>query len=170
MPAKVIILSGSMGCGKTTVMGEASDLLSIHQIAHACIDLDAVGAVLVPPDIAARLVGRNLAAVYANFVSAGIHHVLVAEPIESREQLDQLRDAMPGAEIVVCRLTAALVTLEERLRTREPGMHQAQFIARSRELDQVLDRAHVEDFVVVNDSRNVTDVAREVLRRAGWLA
>jgi hypothetical protein len=27
----------------------------------------------------------------------------------------------------------------------------------------------VEDFTVVNDQRSVTDVAREVLERAGWI-
>ena len=76
---------------------------------------------------------------------------------------------MAGAEIVVCRLTAALATMERRLRVREPGMNQAKLLARARELQQVLDAAQVEDFTVVNDDRSVTAVALEVLERAGWL-
>jgi predicted kinase len=170
MPTKVIILSGSMGCGKTTVLGEASDVLSSHHIAHACVDLDAIGMVLIPENMAADIVRRNLASIYANFMSAGVSHVLLAEAVENRQELDELRGAMAGAEIVVCRLTAALATMESRLRVREPGMNQARFVARARELEAVLDAAQLEDFTVVNDNRSVTAVAHEVLERAGWLA
>jgi len=53
---------------------------------------------------------------------------------------------------------------------REPGMHQATFVARARELQHVLDAAQLEDFTIVNDDRSVTEVARDVLERAGWLA
>jgi hypothetical protein len=169
MPTKVIILSGSMGCGKTTILGEASDVLATHHIAHACIDLDAIGAVLIAEDLAADLVQRNLAGIYANFISAGVSHVLLAEAVENRRDLDNLRGAMPEAEIVVCRLTAGLATMKGRLRVREPGMTQAKLVARACELQQVLDAAQVEDFTVVNDDRSVTAVALEVLERAGWL-
>jgi hypothetical protein len=48
-------------------------------------------------------------------------------------------------------------------------MNRAKFVARARELQQVLDAAQLEDFTVVNDGRSVTDVAHEVLQRAGWL-
>jgi hypothetical protein len=37
---KVLVISGSMGSGKTTVLGEASDLLTMANILHAAIDLD----------------------------------------------------------------------------------------------------------------------------------
>ena len=36
----LLIISGSRGAGKTTVLSEASDLLSLAGIAHAAIDLD----------------------------------------------------------------------------------------------------------------------------------
>ena len=159
-----------MGCGKTTVLGEASDVLSTHHIAHACVDLDAIGTVLIPENMAADVTRRNLAGIYANFISAGVSRVLLAEAVENRQELDELRGAMAGAEIVVCRLTAALATMESRLRVREPGMNQARFVARARELEAALDAAQLEDFTVVNDNRSVTAVAHEVLERAGWLA
>jgi len=170
MPIKVIVLSGSMGCGKTTVMGEASDLLATQHIAHAYIDLDAIGTVSIARETDADLRQRNLAAFYANFASAGVSHLILALALEARGELDDLRQAMPGATIVVCRLTASVATMEGRLRVREPGMHQATFVARARELQHVLDAAQLEDFTVLNDDRNVTEVARDVLERAGWLA
>jgi hypothetical protein len=46
---------------------------------------------------------------------------------------------------------------------------QQQFVARVAELETLLDRAGVEDFAIGNAGRSVTDVAREMLTRAGWL-
>jgi hypothetical protein len=169
MPIKAIILSGSMGCRKTTVMGEASDILATRHISHGRVDLDALGTVLIPEKTVAEVVQPNLAAIYANFVSAGVNHLLPAEAVGTRRELDALRRAMPDSEIVVCRLTAALATIERRLRVREPEMNQAKFVARARELQQVLDVAQLEDFTVVNDKRSVTDVAHQCSRElAGW--
>jgi hypothetical protein len=48
-------------------------------------------------------------------------------------------------------------------------MLQEQLIRRVAELDGTLDAAAVEDFSVLNDDRSVTEVAREMLVRAGWL-
>jgi hypothetical protein len=62
------------------------------------------------------------------------------------------------------------VPLLNRLRTREPGMFQSQALARSRELETILNATGVEDFIVDNDGdRPITEVAREVLTRADWL-
>ena len=40
---ELLIISGSMGSGKTTVLFEASDILASRDVAHAAIDLDALG-------------------------------------------------------------------------------------------------------------------------------
>jgi hypothetical protein len=170
MPVNVILLTGSMGCGKTTVLGEASDILLERAAPHAVIDLDAIGTVLLPGDEAQQLEFRNLSAIYGNFVDAGISRVLVAEAIESRDQLERLRQVLGRCQLVVCWLTAALDTMEHRLRLREPGMLQDRFVTRSRMLQEALEAASLEDFTVVNDRRSITDVAHEVLQRAGWIA
>ena len=34
----------------------------------------------------------------------------------------------------------------------------------------ILDRAHLEDFAIVNENTSLTDVALEVLGRAGWIS
>jgi hypothetical protein len=36
-------------------------------------------------------------------------------------------------------------------------------------VEHLLDTAGAEDFVLVNESASVTDTAREMLRRAGWM-
>ena len=45
----LVLISGSMGSGKTSVLGEASDLLTTNGVVHAAIDLDALGAAHLPP-------------------------------------------------------------------------------------------------------------------------
>ena len=170
MHVNVLVISGSMGSGKTTVLGEVSDLLSARRISHAIIDLDAMAAVGLSKEAAAELSRRNLSAIYSHFIAAGLRHLLLAVAVETRAQLETLREAMPGANLVVCRLTASVPTMEQRLRVREPGIQQERFVARAGELERLLEAAAVEAFTVNNDDRSVTDVARDVLSRAGWPA
>jgi len=44
----LLIITGTMGAGKTAVMAEASDILTRRQIVHAAIDLDALGLAHLP--------------------------------------------------------------------------------------------------------------------------
>ncbi len=167
----VLIISGSMGSGKTTVLSEVSDLLVEADVAHAAIDLDWL-SIMHPPQgqHGKPLMLANLAAVWPVYAAAGAEGLVVARVVEERSDLQQYREAVPGAEPVVCRLEASIDTMQERLRCREPGMFQAQGVARSAALADILRRTRAEDFTVDNGAGcSITDVAREVLSRAGWL-
>ena len=168
MSPRMIVISGSMGSGKTTVLGEASDLLSAAAVAHAAIDLDALGTGAVADAVAREFVYRSLGAIYQNIRRAGIRHVLLAEAVETREELERIRGATAGAQMTVCRLVAPAGVLQARVRARERGMLQQQFVDRARHLDDVLRAAALEDFALPNYARPVTEVARELLQRAGW--
>jgi gluconate kinase len=166
---KVVVISGSMGSGKTTVMAEASDLLTASDIAHAAIDLDALGVGHLRNDAWNDLTYQNLASLWANYSAAGVTKLLIAEAVENRAELDLIRKAIPGSQIIVCRLKVRLETMQQRVFAREPGMLQEQLVARVAALEASLDAAGVEDFSIENDDGAVTDVARAVLVRAGWL-
>src|SRR5437762_7960300 len=168
----VLVISGSMGSGKTTVLGEASDLLGAAEVLHAAIDLDSLALGHLPAAAAASddLLIRNLAAVWHNYAATGITRLLLSEVLDTAAKRERLRQTIPGAEIVVCRLRATFDTMQQRIRLREPGMLQDQFVARIGELEASLDAGRVEDFSVQNDGRSVTEVAREILVRAGWLS
>jgi adenylylsulfate kinase-like enzyme len=170
---KTLVITGSMGSGKTTMIGEVSDLLQRHHLAHAAIDIDAFGNAHDPAggtDLAA-IAYRNVAAAVRNYVDAGLSHFVLAGAIESRAELSKLRDAVNAIDIVVCRLTAPIAVMEHRVRMREPGLWQQKYVARVAELDGVLDAARVEDFSLANDgTRAITEVAEEIVKRVGWLA
>jgi len=165
---RVLLISGSMGSGKTTVMAEASDILAANRIAHAAIDVDEL-AIVHAPDVPDDLVYCNLAAVWGNSASAGVDMLLLAYAVENQAVLNRVQETLPGAEFIVCRLRAPLQTMRQRVRLREPGLLQEKFVARVAELETLLDRAGVEDFAIDNADRSVTEVAREMLTRAGWL-
>ena len=157
-----------MGAGKTNVMGEASDLLTAREIRHAAIDLDAIYLPLLPEPLSRQVQLRNVAAIAKHCRDAGIGRFLLAVAVESGDVLADLRTAFSADEITIARLIAPLETMAARLRGREPGIKQDEFVDRSRSLDAILTAAALEDFTVNNDGRPVTDVARELLERAGW--
>ena len=167
----LLIISGFMGTGKTTVLYEVSNLLEEADMAHAAIDLDCLSSMHpARGQRTERLMFANLAAVWPVYSAAGAERLVVARVVDDRLDLQNYRDAVPGAEPVVCRLEASIETMHHRIRVREPGMMQAQIVARSAPLADLLRRTQAEDFTVDNEEgRSVTDVAREVLTRAGWL-
>ena len=72
--------------------------------------------------------------------------------------------------IGVRRLTASIEAMERRVQLRESGILQSEYVARVAKLNAILDRAHLEDFAVVNENRSLTDVALEMLVKAGWIS
>ena len=158
-----------MGSGKTTVMAEASDILMARGVTHAAIDLDTLGIAYLPGTTLTELVYRNLSSVWTNYAALGIDRLLLAAAVENLVDLNKIRVVLPDAATVICRLTARLKTMEGRVGVREPGMLHDTFVARVAELDAILDAARLEDFSLVNDDRPVSDVAMELLARAGWI-
>ena len=91
------------------------------------------------------------------------------EALEGQTKLEQCRIATSAEETFICRLTANLATMEQRVAAREPGILQAEFVARIGKLNTILDCACLEDFKIANENRSVTEVAHEMLTKAGWL-
>jgi adenylylsulfate kinase len=166
---RVIVITGTMGSGKTTVLAEASDILTACGVAHAAIDLDALGIAHLPDAAPIDLAYRNLSAVWSNYAALGVTRLLLAGAIENRDELNRILAVLPDAAIVLCRLTATLATMQQRVSLREPGMLHDKLVARVSELDEILDRAGLEDFSLSNDDGSVTRVATELLARSGWI-
>jgi hypothetical protein len=167
----LLIITGAMGAGKTSVMGEASDILTLHRVAHAAIDVDALGLASLPTNSGNdEVMYANLRSVCVNYASFGVTRFLLARALESRSELDRYREIVLAANTVVCRLTANIETMERRVKERESGVSQREYVARVAKLNVILDRARLEDLSISTENRSATEVAREMLVRAGWIS
>jgi hypothetical protein len=179
---RLLLITGTMGSGKTTLMAEASDVLIDRGVVHAAIDLDALGIGLMPPSESAvadqradgkprpleDLMYRNLALVWQNYRNAGVTTMVVAAAIDRRD-LPFLQAALDRPDTTICRIRAPLSVMQDRIRLREPGMFQNKGIKRVAELDALLDEAAIEDFTLTNHGQSITDLAVEMLRRARFI-
>jgi hypothetical protein len=159
----VLVVTGPVGVGKTTVASEISEQLAAAGEPHAFVDVDALRwSYPSPPGDRFRvaLAMRNLAAVWANFRAEGARRLVLADVVESRDELGRFDEAVPDAQVQVVRLTAGSKLLVARVRQRHAR--------RAIELAEIMERNRVEDLLVATDDRPVTEIAREILRRSGW--
>ena len=166
----VLAISGSVGVGKTAVLVEIHDILESAHVPHGCVERDALGhSWPAQGRFNEGIIERNLACVARTFIDSGATRIAIAGVIESESDLDSYRRSIPGADIVVCRLTGDLELRQERLRAREIGGGLNWHLARTEELDVIQDASRVADFTVDNGRRPIREVAEEVLRRADWM-
>jgi cytidylate kinase len=169
-PRSLLIITGSMGSGKTAVMAEASDILALRGIPHAAIDLDMLGMAHVPA--AAEnddVMYRNLQAVWHNYAALGVDRLLLARAIEDQAALERCLSAVAAKDVKVCRLNASVETMRRRVGSRESGVGRDKYMERVKSLNKILDHARLENFVIANEGRPLPEVANEVLERARWL-
>jgi hypothetical protein len=171
MSVPVLLISGTVGSGKSTIAAEINDLLAERNIPNAAVDLDAL--VWQWPSTSPwnnDLMFENLAAMWPNYRAHGAERLVLARVLEDRAELDRYRTVIPDAQITVCRLVARQSLREQRLRDRmPPGPSLDWHLARTIDLETILEQHGLEDFVVENGERSVRDVAIEVLVRSGWL-
>ncbi len=167
----VLLITGPVGVGKSTVAAEAARLLREANVPHALVDLAWIEQCWpVPADDPwnERLTHRNLACMWANVRQAGADRLLLVRVLEARSLLRHVVEAVPGAEVTVVRLRAPLAVLRARIRSREAS-NPSWFLGAATHTAKVLEQARVEDHLVDNEDRPVAAVAEEVLRRVGWL-
>jgi len=167
----LLIITGTMGAGKTTVLAEASDILALRDITHAAVDLDTLGLAHLPSTASKDgVMYRNLQSVCKNYASLGVRRLLLARAIEDRAELELCRSVVSAKHTVICRLTASVEAMQERVKIRESGVSQRKYVARVAKLNVILDRARLEDFTITNENRSLTEVAHEMLVKALWIS
>lgn len=170
--ARALLVTGTVGVGKTSVADAMGDLLCEAGVPHAVIDLDRLcQSWPAPPDdrFHFRLLLRNLRCVARNYVDTGATRLVLAGVAENRAQRERYAEAV-DAELNVCRLRLPLATVRERLAARHHGApgELRWHLDRSGELDGVLDEAAVADFTVDATGRSAEATARAVLDTAAW--
>jgi adenylylsulfate kinase len=167
----VLLITGTLGSGKTVLAADIGELLADRKPSTAIIDLDWLGWVSPSPrgsHTIDRLILSNLAAVWPNFLAAGAGRLVMARTILDHELIDGLCEAIGPVDLTIVRVTASSDTIAARLGTRDTGAVLAQHLAEASEFAEVLDEMRAEDFSVSNDGRPIREVSEEIVARAGW--
>jgi adenylylsulfate kinase len=164
----VVVITGPVGAGKSTVAASLCDLLAERQRRNALVDMDYLRW-LHPshPDdrFSERLGGRNLAAIWPNLLAAGATCVVLADVVEDMAQRDTYESLMPGSTVTIVRLNVPLDLIRQRLADRETGVDLEWHRIRALELQAIMDAAGVGDVVIDVGSRLPEEVAKEICDR-----
>jgi adenylylsulfate kinase len=170
-PARAILLTGTMGSGKTAVTIELGERLELGGEPYALVDLDWLGWLQPAPAsllTQRSVLAQNLRLIWPTFREAGVGRLVLARYVEDRAQLDEFRAALPGVELFVVRLVASQAVIERRLRARDSGAQLAEHLAESAAFAARGEANALEDAVVENGDRPLGQVATEVMAAAGW--
>jgi hypothetical protein len=168
----ILLITGPVGIGKSSVLFEAARLLREARIPHAAVDLAQIGEAWPPPADDRwneRLAHRNLACMWSNFREAGAERLLLERVLEARSLLRHVAAAVPGAQITVVRLRAPKEIVEARIRHREQGRDPSWYLEAAAYLVETMERSDIADHVIETANRPVSEVAQDILRMVGWL-
>lgn len=172
MEATALLLTGTVGAGKTTTADRIGQRLRSLDVAHAVIDLDAIRAFWPTPaddPFESEMELRNLAPLASNYLAGGARRLVLAGVCGGRENRARFETAL-GVPLLVCRLRVAAGELDARLRSRHRtdasglGWH----LARAGELDGILDRVEAADVEVHASGMTRDEAAAAVLAAVGW--
>jgi len=167
-----VVLIGSPGVGKSSVLEELATLHDIEAIEHGAIESEQLS--LGRPLLPASSWIRQLETVLSLQRDAGRRRFLLSATVVSAEDLAALRKATAAELLLVVCLSASPETVAARIDAREPDRWpgKAPLIARARALASSTPRLPGIDVVIDTEQRVAQDVAAEILeamRRRGML-
>lgn len=167
----VIVVTGPVGVGKSTIAAAIAERLQVLGLPHALVDLDFLRWCYPRPPgdpFHTALGYSNLAAVWRNCREAGARWLIIADVVEERAALADYHAAIPGAQITIVRLRAPLAVIFERIEHRNTGATPEWDRDRAGVLVAQMERDKVEDFAVETTDRSPEEIALEILARTGW--
>ena len=172
MSVRALLLTGTVGVGKTTVAEAVGDLLRDDAVPNAVVDVDWLRAAWPAPPgdpFHGALALRNLAAVTANYLDAGAVRLVLAGVLETSEDRAAHAAAL-GMPLDVVRLVADPDVVRDRLHRRHHDADEGRrwHLHRAAELHAIQEASAVEDHVVDTTARSTAAVAADALRLCGW--
>jgi adenylylsulfate kinase len=168
---EVMIVTGPIGVGKTTMLEQLAAHLTERRVAHSLIDMDWLRAVRPRPTndpYHSALGYRNLADVARNALAVGATHFVIADVVETRSQRSRYQAAIPGAMVTIVRLTADIDVIRQRIAHRADGDPDPWEADRAAELVGIMSTNNVGDLVIDTTDRTPRQVASDILARLDW--
>lgn len=165
---RAVLITGTYGSGKSTLAEELAEVLEDRAMAHAAIDLDWLMWFDVPGQTDAALDAvfpANLAAVVANYLTAGVRYFVLAGAVRSQADLTEIREAV-GHPVQVVRLVVPLEEIERRLAS-SITTGRVKDLRESPEVLADLEAANIDALDFANDG-DVHDLALRVVEAIGW--
>jgi hypothetical protein len=169
---RALLLTGTVGAGKTTLAKEAGELLRAAGVPHAVIELDWLAWCSPPPgdtSLRRRLLLDNLGSVRRNYEAGAIDRFVLAGSIVSTDHLRAVEEAL-RTRLAVVRVEAPPAVIAARLDRRDPASKTIDSLVHLREFDGRVRAAVPGCPCVENAGADVVGTARRVLRAAGWEA
>jgi hypothetical protein len=165
---RALLLTGTVGVGKTVVAIEAGDQLARGGHHPAVLDLDWLAWLNNRVGVTAdELLLQNLRAVWPNFVTAGADCAVMARVVLNPAFVPAVAEAL-DAEVAVVRLAAPVPVLRERLTRRDQGAELDEHLHLVAGFDRRAAAAVPEAPAVATAGRSIAEIAAEVLRLAGF--
>jgi predicted kinase len=168
----VVVVTGTIGAGKSTIANVASEILHARDIRHGLIEVDSFEGVYPPPDpndpFNNEFGMRNIATLWPAYLDAGITRAIVTMTLESHDDADELLAALGSPPATVVRLDASQEVREERIERREFGDLREHFLKRTGFLAEKMDAAGIGDIVIANEEEPRL-VATRLLEQLGWI-
>lgn len=171
--SEAVLVTGTVGVGKTTVAVEIGVLLSEADVPYAVLDLDWLAWCRPSPEAGAgtaysSLLCENLRSMRVTYESVGIQRFVLAGAVTKLDDLAAVRDALGGMPVKVVLLDAPSSSIIERLAKRDIASKTIETDDDLHAFDERVRSAAVEGFTV----QNVGDpraTASRVLAWAKWL-
>ncbi len=176
LPTRVLVINGTIGAGKTATAAAVHDVLAQEDARSAFIDADYLCQAAPMPESDAygqELLFANLEAVAPNYRTRGYGCVVIARVVEDARDRDRYASVFAGpggrAHVSIVRVTASEEARRARIAAREPeGYWRELCLARTVELDDILEDLDLDDGAVSSEGVSRIDVAKAALDAAGW--
>jgi hypothetical protein len=167
-PADAVLVTGVYGAGKSTVVADIGALLGERGERYGLLDVDWLG--WFDSGISHREHRRsvlgNLATVSSGFVIAGVRRLALAWSVRDRDQLDEVRLALP-VPLRVVRLEVPAALVEQRLSSDPTEERRGDDLRVAREWLAAGHGVGLEDLVLPGDAP-VRETSEAICSWLGW--